>query len=138
MDCAVSDLSRGNAVGVYIAHMQRCTRPWPSPEAHQVGNGDALEVVLAGKGLQLGPPQHVAVCGVDDLRDDPNRLAASQAGQVHRCLCVAWALQHTSLPAASRGFTTAQELQWLRRCTARLHPLGWSVQQCQLPPVKTD
>ena len=108
----------------------------PSPEAHKVGNGDALEVMLAGKGLKVRPPQHVAVCGVDDLRDDPHGLAASQAGQVHRCLCVAWALQHASLPAASGGLTAARLLQWLRCCMAPSQQPGQSVQQCQLSPQR--
>ena len=59
-----------------------------NPVLDEVPDGDHLEAVGLGKVRQLWHPRHVAVL-VEDLADDPRRVAARQAGEIDRGFRVA-------------------------------------------------
>ena len=64
-----------------------------------VGDGDDLEVVLGGEGLQLGQPGHGAIVG-HDLTDHPGGIELGQVGKVYGCLGLSGPYQDTTLPGA--------------------------------------
>ena len=61
----------------------------------ELGHRHERQMVLAGNGLEIGPPRHGAV-GVEDFADDSRRQESRQPGEIHAGLGLPHPLQHTT------------------------------------------